>query len=84
MKKLTKQEYNNYLKDFIANTELTKTELKFLHNEAIDNISDKRGYNSFAEFNDIDIAELMYEKIKVTSVSLFHVGRGVYTKLFNL
>ena len=83
MKKLTKQEYNNYLKDFIANTELTKTELKFLYNEAIDNISDKRGYNSFAEFNDIDIAELMYEKIKVTSVSLFHVGRGVYTKLFN-
>lgn len=36
MKKLTKQEYNNYLKDFIANTELTKTELKFLYNEAID------------------------------------------------
>lgn len=80
---LTKQEYNNYLKEFINNNELTKTELKFLRSESIDNIAEERGYKSFAEFKDTDIAELLYERMDITSVSSFHVGRGAYTKLFN-
>ena len=83
MKKLSKQEYNNYLNYYISNHDITKTENAFLKSESIDNIADERGYSSFAEFKDTDIAELLYEKMHITSVSTFHVGRGAYTKLFN-
>ena len=78
----TKEQCKALIKEYLLNNDVNSVNKSYLYNKELDKYELVKGI-VLVDFDEYDLVELIYNRIRSRSVSSFHAARGAYSKFFD-